>query len=179
MAEPRLESILVWGAGAIGGTVAAHLTEVGADVTAVTTNPRIHDAVAAHGFRVTGETDERAVPGKIALGVPDQTFDLILLATQPPQVEAAAASALPALAADGHMVCFQNGLCEVRIARLVGERRVIGGIVAWGASMPEPGLYDKTSAGGFVLGRLDGEIDDFIEAGIRWRRGADHAAAAG
>jgi peptide chain release factor 2 len=26
---------------------------------------------------------------------------------------------------------------------------------------------------------LDGEIDDFIEAGIRWRRGADHAAASG
>ena len=39
------------GAGAIGGTVAAHLTEVGADVTAVTTNRAIHDAVSAERLR--------------------------------------------------------------------------------------------------------------------------------
>jgi 2-dehydropantoate 2-reductase len=153
--------ILVMGAGGIGGTVAAHLTEIGADVTAVTTNPAIHAAVAAQGFRLTGEDGDRAVPGRIALGVPaGERFDLVLLATQPPQVEEAARTALPALADDGAMVCFQNGLCEVRVARLAGEGRVIGGIVAWGASMPEPGLYDKTSAGGFALGRLDGAIDD-------------------
>ena len=30
--------------------------------------------------------------------------------------------------------------------------RVIGAIVAWGASMPEPGLYDRTSGGGFTIG---------------------------
>jgi 2-dehydropantoate 2-reductase len=159
MSEPR---ILVMGAGAIGGTVAAHLTEVGADVTAVTTNRNIHDAVTEHGFRLTGEVDDHAVAGKIALGVPDQQFDLILLATQPPQVEAAAASAVPALAPGGHMVCFQNGLCEARVGRIIGDERVIGGIVAWGASMPEPGIYDKTSAGGFVLGRLDGRTDDVV-----------------
>src|SRR5689334_8864016 len=118
MSQPR---ILVMGAGAIGGTVAAHLTEVGADVTAVTTNPRIHDAVAAHGYRLTGEDGERAVPGTIALGVPtDRAFDLVLLATQPPQVEEAAAAARGALADGGHMVCFQNGLCEARVARIVG-----------------------------------------------------------
>jgi 2-dehydropantoate 2-reductase len=161
MSEPR---ILVIGAGAIGGTVAAHLTEVGADVTAVTTNPTIEAAVASRGFRVTGESDERTVPGRITLGMPAGQFDLVLLATQPPQVEEAAALALPALAADGRMVCFQNGLCEARIARLVGEDRVVGGIIAWGASMPEPGLYDRTSAGGFVLGRLDGAIDDRLRA---------------
>ena len=36
----------------------------------------------------------------------------------------------------------------------------MGAIVAWGASMLEPGVYDRTSAGGFVLGRLDGSIDE-------------------
>jgi 2-dehydropantoate 2-reductase len=33
---------------------------------------------------------------------------------------------------------------------------VIGAIVAWGASMPEPGLYERTAHGGFSLGRLHG-----------------------
>jgi 2-dehydropantoate 2-reductase len=31
--------------------------------------------------------------------------------------------------------------------------------VAWGAAMPEPGLYDRTASGGFTLGRLDGSSD--------------------
>ena len=60
--------ILIMGAGAIGGTVAACLDEVGADVTAVTTNRAIHDAVRDKGFRTTGESGERAVPGRIELG---------------------------------------------------------------------------------------------------------------
>ena len=44
---------------------------------------------------------------------------MILLATQPPQVEDAAPAALPRLAPDGAMVCFQNGLCEARVARVL------------------------------------------------------------
>ena len=64
--------------------------------------------------------------------------------------------AAPLLAEDGAMVCLQNGLCEERVAKIVGDDRVIGGVVAWGATMPEPGLYERTAAGGFTLGRLDG-----------------------
>jgi 2-dehydropantoate 2-reductase len=36
---------------------------------------------------------------------------------------------------------------------------VIGAIVAWGASMPEPGRYERTAAGGFQIGRLEGGLD--------------------
>src|SRR6185503_14771539 len=154
------------GAGAIGGTVAACLDEVGADVTAVTSNPAIHAAVRDKGFRTTGESGERSVAGRIELGteaLESESFDAVLLATQPPQVEEAARTALPFLAPDGVMVCFQNGLCEARIAAITGAGRVVGGIVAWGASMPEPGLYDRTSAGGFTLGRLAGAPDEAVK----------------
>jgi 2-dehydropantoate 2-reductase len=106
----------------------------------------------------------RTVRGRVELGVPaGARYDLVILATQPPQVEEAARAALPALAEEGNMVVLQNGLCEARIAKLAGEDRVIGAIVAWGASMPEPGVYDKTAAGGFTLGRLGGgEADDAL-----------------
>ncbi|HTM23202.1 MAG TPA: 2-dehydropantoate 2-reductase [Kofleriaceae bacterium] len=145
------------GAGAIGGTVAGHLAEMGADVTAVTTNEGIAEAVRRHGFRLAEEGETRAVAGRIEVGVPPgERFDLALLATQPPQVEEAARAALPALAEGGNLVVFQNGLCEARIARIAGPERVIGAIVAWGASMPEPGLYDRTASGGFTLGRPGG-----------------------
>ncbi len=148
------------GCGGIGGTLAGHLTEIGIDVTAVTTNERIAARVREQGFRVCGEGEPRAIPGRIELRVPaGERFDLVLLATQPPSVEQATRSALPSLSADGNIVVFQNGLCEARVAGLAGEHRVIGAIVAWGASMPEPGLYDRTAAGGFTLGRPSGEID--------------------
>ena len=155
---------LVMGCGGIGGVVAAHLIEAGHDVTAVTTNREIADALDARGFQLRGDGGARTVPGRARLaaelaGAFDGAFDYVLLATQPPQVEEAARTALPALAANGAMVCFQNGLCEARVARIVGEERTLGGIVAWGASMPEPGLYERTASGGFTIGRIDGKDD--------------------
>lgn len=153
--------VLVVGAGGIGGIVAGSLAEIGADVTAVTTNRGILDAVRARGFRLREEGDERDVPGRIEPAPPaGERFDVVVLATQPPSVEDAARTALPHLADDGVMVVLQNGLCEERIAAIAGASRVIGAIVAWGASMPEPGLYDRTAAGGFTIGRLSGEPDD-------------------
>ena len=141
------------GAGGIGGITAALLTQAGHDVTAVTTNPEIQDHVAQKGYELAGHV----IPGKISLGVPaGETFDFVLLATQPPQVEEAARTAKAALAENGRMVCFQNGLCEERIARIIGEERVLGGVVAWGAAMKSPGIYDRTAQGGFTLGRLSG-----------------------
>jgi 2-dehydropantoate 2-reductase len=157
--------ILVVGAGAVGGTMAAHLTEVGADVLAVTTNQKVADAVKARGFRLYGEGEPRSVAGRIEVAIPaGAEFDFVLLATQPPQLEEAARSAAAHLSARGRMVVLQNGLCEARVGRIVGPDRVIGCIVAWGASMPEPGMYDRTSAGGFALGTLAGVIDDSVRS---------------
>jgi 2-dehydropantoate 2-reductase len=157
--------ILVIGAGGIGGIVAGCLAEVGADVTAVSTNAGIRAAVESAGFRLREEGDERAVAGRIVAAPPaGETFDVIVLATQPPQVEEACRGALPALSEHGRVVVLQNGLCEERIAAIVGRERVIGAIVAWGASMPEPGVYDRTASGGFTIGRLSGAPDDATRA---------------
>jgi 2-dehydropantoate 2-reductase len=159
--------ILVVGCGGIGGIVAAHLFEQGHDVTALTTNAVIADAIDVHGFRVRGEASPGDVRGRAVRELASDgrvaPFDYVLLATQPPQVEDAARRALPALAPTGAMVCFQNGLCEERVAAIAGPERTFGAIVAWGASMVEPGVYDRTSSGGFVLGRLDGAADGRLD----------------
>jgi 2-dehydropantoate 2-reductase len=169
--------VLVVGSGGIGGIVSAGLNEHaaslggggGVEIVTLTTNPAIASAVEQQGFRVRGHGHEGAVPGRIvqALAEGEPKFDWILLATQPPQVEEAARRALPLLAHDGAMVCFQNGLCEPRIESLFpvgqGRDRVVGAVVAWGASMPEPGLYERTSSGGFTLGRMDGADDPRLD----------------
>lgn len=97
--------------------------------------------------------------GVVHDAVPEGPFDVVLLATQPPQVEAAARAAIPSLAKDGLIVCLQNGLVEGRIAALAGASRTLGAIVAWGATMPEPGVFDRTAAGGFTIGTIDGTSD--------------------
>ena len=50
------------------------------------------------------------------------------------------------LAADGVLVTFQNGLPEVLIADILGEERVLGCTVAWGATLQGPGVCELTSA---------------------------------
>ena len=155
--------VLVVGCGGIGGTVAGHLSEMGLQVTIVSRNADVLHAVEARGLELSGDAGRRCVPARVVADVPSAggPFDFVLLATQPTDVEQAARDAAPSLAPDGRVVCFQNGLCEARVADLVGgPRRVIGGIVAWGATMVEPGVFDKTSGGGFVLGRLEGEADE-------------------
>jgi 2-dehydropantoate 2-reductase len=158
-------SCLLMGCGAIGGVLAAKLIEAGHDLTIVTHNRAIADALNGAGLVARDGDHDRVVPARAHVDLPPGMgpFDFVFLATQPPQVEDAARSALPALAPAGAMVCFQNGLCEPRVASIARPDRTIGAIVAWGASMLAPGHYERTSEGGFVLGRLDGGSDERMD----------------
>ena len=188
--------VLLVGAGGIGGVVGSLLCGTAAEVTVQTTNPAIGAALRERGFRLRGDDAGRGGKPHAVVAVTPATadFDWVLLAVQPPQVESAARSALGALAPRGRLVCFQNGLCEERIARFAGVERVVGGVVAWGASMVEPGVYERTSAGGFSLGVLPGgdaaclpELARLLEvvgpvtlsqnlAGVRWSKLAINCA---
>ena len=156
------------GCGGIGGIIASSLVERGNDTTVVTHNPAIATAIGERGFTVQGTQSTRVVAGRASAALPDAPgdFDFVFLATQPPQLEAAARTALPYLRPGGAMVCFQNGLCEEYVAAVAGPDRVIGAIVVFGGSMSAPGVYERTSAGGFVLGRIDG-ADDTRFAALR------------
>ncbi|MEM7677202.1 MAG: 2-dehydropantoate 2-reductase [Myxococcota bacterium] len=155
--------ILVVGLGGIGGTIAGRLLARGYDVVGISTNPTICTAIEQHGFRLEGHGGSRAVPGRAVASLePQDTFDLILLATQPPQVEAASRTTVGHLSPSGALVVLQNGLCEERIARIVGASKVLGAVVSWGASMVAPGVYRRTSSGGFTVGSLENPDDSRV-----------------
>ena len=70
----------------------------------------------------------------------------------------------------------RSSCCRTACARsasraIVGAERVIGAIVAWGASMPEPGRYERTAAGGFRSGGSTAQIDDDLRRVARAARG--------
>lgn len=149
------------GCGGIGGIMGAELTRSAYDVVAVTHNDAITAAINQQGFDVATANGPLRVPAHVHVTIPPDAgaFDFVFLATQPPQVEEAARAARPFLGPGGAMVCFQNGLCEQRVAEIVGAEHVFGAVVAWGGSMLAPGRYERTSAGGFVIGRMDAAHD--------------------
>ena len=66
------------------------------------------------------------------------------------------------LAPDGVIVTLQNGLPELLISEIVGEGRVLGCTVAWGATMLGPGVCELTSSPDsltFSLGAVSKEVN--------------------
>jgi 2-dehydropantoate 2-reductase len=191
-----LPRVLLVGAGGIGGVLGTLLATTPARVSVLTSNERIGAALRERGFRLRGDPAARgAHPHEVLSEAPRSAdFDWVLLAVQPPQVSDAARSTLQALAPRGQLVCFQNGLCEERLAAFASHERVVGAVVAWGASMIEPGLYERTSAGGFSIGVLPGgdasrlkDLAQLLEAvgpvtitenltGVRWSKLAINCA---
>ena len=163
--------VLVVGTGAIGGTVVGGLAESGAEVVGLSSNTTIAEAVAAEGYRLRFRDDDAVSRAPIVTSVHELegAFDWILLATPPDAVVEAATTTAPALAEGGAFVVMQNGLCEDRVVKalaeqgLAGADEVLGAIVGFGASMPEPGLFERTSEGGFTLGRMDGADDPRLD----------------
>lgn len=132
-------------------------------MAAVARREEIASVLRTRGPVLRDEKGERTVRGDLEVFVQpprEGAYDFILLATPPNGVEAAARDTAHLLAPQGAMVVLQNGLCEELVARVMGgETQVIGAIVAWGASSPETGVYERTSSGGIVLGTLSGQPD--------------------
>ena len=158
--------VLVVGCGGIGGVILSCLAESGQPVACVARRASIAEALRSRGPVLRDERGERAIHGPLEVFVEPPAggaYDFILLATPPNGVEAAARSTAHLLSPEGVMVVLQNGLCEEVVAQVVGEERVLGAIVAWGASSPETGVYERTSSGGIVLGTLTGKEDGRLQ----------------
>lgn len=172
MTENTTLRTLIWGAGAIGGTLGAYLARSGGDVTLVDTVVEHVDAVTRSGLRVTGPIDEFTV--RVPAFTPETlsgAWDGIILATKSHHTRDAVRMLLPHLTADGYVVSAQNGLNELAIADVVGAGRTVGAFVNFGADYLEPGVIHYGGRGAVVLGEIDGRITPRVTAiGDAWRR---------
>ena len=156
---------LIWGAGAIGGTLGAYLARAGNDVTLVDTAVEHVDAITRDGLRVTGPIDEFIV--RVPAFTPQTlsgTWDEIVLATKAHHTEVALRALLPHLAAGGYVVSAQNGLNELAIAEVVGTERTVGAFINFGADYLEPGVIHYAGHGAVVVGEIDGRITPRVTA---------------
>ncbi len=159
------EPVLIWGAGAIGGTLAAWWARAGVPVVAVDIQRAHVDACRTTGLRIDGPVDAftQVVPAK----TPDEltgVYRRVVLAVKAQATEAAADALAKHLAPDGFVVSAQNGLNEVAIARRLGDERTMGCFVNFSGDLMEPGRIMLGSRGALVVGEIDGSIRERTRA---------------
>jgi 2-dehydropantoate 2-reductase len=158
------QPILIWGAGAIGGTVGAYLQRAGDAVHFVDRAADHVSAMNRDGLQITGPIEEFRVRAPASLpGDLKGKFDTIFLCTKAPDTASAAEALKPHLADDGCVVSLQNGLNEQVIAAKIGEQRTIGAFINFGADYLSPGVVTYAGRGAVVIGELDGRKTPRIE----------------
>lgn len=159
------ERILIWGAGAIGGTVGAFLRAAGHDITFVDVDRAHVAAIRDKGLSITGPIAQfTAHAPAFTPGDLSGTWDRIHLCVKAQHTEEASRTLAPHLAQDGYVLSLQNGLCEDIIAGVVGRERVIGAFINFGADWHAPGEVMFSNHGAVVLGELDGRMTDRLHA---------------
>ncbi len=157
--------ITILGAGAIGGTVGAFLSDAGYDVTLVDVVREHVDAMNADGLRISGLRGDRRFPVR-AVHADDLEAPLgaTFLCVKGHFTADAIKQYGPLLADDGFVLSLQNGLNEPIIAGAVGEERTVGCFVHFGADYIEPGHIVLGNDQTIFPGELSGEVTPRVEA---------------
>ncbi|MEE0974351.1 MAG: 2-dehydropantoate 2-reductase N-terminal domain-containing protein, partial [Muribaculaceae bacterium] len=138
--------VAIYGAGSLGTILGAFISKAGVEIELINRNKAHVEALKANGAKVVGTMN---FTQPVMAYTPDEMsgkYDVVFLMTKQ-QHNAEVVNMLKGyLADDGVLVTFQNGLPEMQIAEILGEERVLGCTVAWGATLQSPGVCELTSA---------------------------------
>ena len=147
----------IYGAGSLGTILGAFISKAGEPIELINRNKAHVAALQSEGAKVMGTMQ---FTQKVNAYTPDQMsgqYDIIFLMTKQQHNKEVVTALKEFLAPDGVLVTFQNGLPEMEIAEILGEERVLGCTVAWGATLQSPGVCELTSepdALSFSLGSI-------------------------
>ena len=138
--------VAIYGAGSLGTILGAYISKAGVAIELINRNKAHVEALQTQGAKVVGTVDFTQTVVAYTPAEMSGTYDIIFLMTKQQHNPEVVAMLRPYLAEDGGLVTFQNGLPEVQIAEILGEERVLGCTVAWGATLQSPGVCELTSA---------------------------------
>lgn len=136
---------VIYGAGSLGTILGAFITRNGGQVDLVNHNKAHVSALQRNGAQITGTVHFTQPVTAYTQDQMSGTYDIIFLLTKQQRNQEVVRFLKDFLAPDGVIVTLQNGLPESGIAEIVGEDRVLGCTVAWGATMLAPGVCELTS----------------------------------
>lgn len=149
--------VAIYGAGSLGTILGAFISRAGEKIELINRNKAHVAALQSKGAKVVG-TVQFVQP--VVAYTPDEMngqYDILFLMTKQQHNAEVVRMLKDYLSPEGVLVTFQNGLPELQIAEILGEERVLGCTVAWGATLQGPGVCELTSspdALSFSLGAL-------------------------
>lgn len=174
--------VFVIGAGAVGAYTGGHMARGGVDVTLVDPWVEHVDAMRTTGLELRGLSEEECCNVTVKAMTPDEfqaiadtkPVDIGIISTKSYDTEWAAELVKPALKPDGFVVSLQNCINEDRIARIVGEERVVGCIASTIAvelkspafvqrNVPKRGDSYTVFRCGEMSGKESERVRDFVE----------------
>lgn len=155
--------IAVLGAGAIGSSISADLTQAGHDVTVIDQWPAQVEALKSGGVLIQLPDGEVKTPIRALhlcdLASANLVFDIVFLAVKSNDDRWLAEFIKPHLKADGVLVGTQNGMNDDTLASIIGRDRVVGCAMELSAEIFTPGLVKRNTTHKttwFAVGELDG-----------------------
>jgi 2-dehydropantoate 2-reductase len=175
-----LEPVLVAGAGALGSVVGGLLAARGWPVTLLGRVEHLQ-AVQRLGLRIEGLFGDHQVHGIACVSDAAALrgrFSTVFLTVKSWDTDAMMRAVAPHLGPGGHVIAMQNGLGNLeRVAEVVGDARVLGARVIFGAEIVAPGHVRVTvEAAPVLVGSPDPSDAERTGVATRW---AGHLAAAG
>ncbi len=136
----------IYGAGSLGTILGAFINKAGEPIELINRNKAHIEALQTNGAQVVGTVQFNQSVKAYTPAEMSGKYDIIFLMTKQQNNKEVVTTLKEYLAEDGVLVTFQNGLPEMQIADILGEERVLGCTVAWGATMLSPGVCELTSA---------------------------------
>jgi ketopantoate reductase len=151
--------LTIIGAGAIGGTIGAHLIRDGHDVLLCDADQAHVDAINRAGLAIEGPVENFTVPARAV--TPDElpaTIGRAAIAVKSHHTAAAAGLLAGRLDPGGYVVSFQNGLTSAAITAVTGPGRLVASFVNFGADVLAPGQIMQGNIGTFRVGEPEGGV---------------------
>ena len=159
-------SVVVMGAGAMGGLFGGLLKEGGLDVTLVDTWPEHIAAIEANGLKIVGVGGDRAIPIKATTDAGTvRQADVVLFQCKAFANPAAARSAKHLFTGNTAAISFQNGLGnEATLEAGLGKGTVIGGLTAQAGLTEAPGVVRNFGNLPTHIGEMAGGLSERVVA---------------
>jgi 2-dehydropantoate 2-reductase len=149
--------LTIIGAGAIGGTIGAHLARDGHDVLLCDTDQAHADAINRDGLTIEGPVENFTVATRAVTpdGLPG-SLGRAAIAVKSQHTAQAAQLLRGRLDPQGYAVSFQNGLTADAITAVTGPGRLVTSFVNFGADLLAPGRILQGNVGTFRVGEPGG-----------------------
>ena len=156
--------ILVLGAGGTGGYFGGRLAESGADVTFLVREGR-RKTLSEQGLRIESQFGDARIDVKTVVAAEvTPVYDAAILTCKAYDLDAAIAAIAPAVAPNGCVVPFLNGIGHIEVLnKTFGRQRVLGGTAKIQATlMPDGAIRQFNDWRTLTFGEQSGEMTERV-----------------